>query len=195
MVLVSKVFIARKIVLQLVQKGKRSSKAFASRNPLFPLSSLKYSTSVRRISVYCFSGGEKRRPEIRLRLQARVLKTCWNLLTKTKNFFSLNWEFHFIFSSPVRIFPILYSKWNTTILIITLAILFGTWNTAALIITFKHLRWLTYARMSIERFRIAFTVNGKGQFVPRDQFPPLLVVYRLLYWSTQKWVVSWQFHP
>ena len=63
----------------------------------------------------------------------------------------------------------------------TLAILYANWNTTILIITLKHLPWLTYAPMSIERFRIAFTANGKGQFVPRDQFLPLLVVYRLLY--------------
>ena len=135
---------------------------------------------VRRISVHCFSGGEKRRPEIRLRLQARVLKTCGNRLAKTIFFFSeLRVSFHFFI--PYAKFPILYSKWNRTILFITLAILYANWNTTVLIITLKHLKWLTYARMSIERFRIAFTANSKRLFVARDQFFPLLVVYRLLY--------------
>ena len=101
--------------------------------------------------------------------------------SENKNFFFSELRVSFHFFIPCAKFPIMYSKWNTTILIITLAILYATWNTAVLIITFKHLRWLTYARMSIERFRIAFTANGKGQFVPRDQFFPLLVVYRLLY--------------
>ena len=32
----------------------------------------------------------------------------------------------------------------------------------------------------IERLSIAFTANGKREFVPRDQVSPLLVVYCLL---------------
>ena len=110
---------------------------------------------VRRISVHCFSGGEKRPPEIRLRLQARVLKTCGNRLAKTF-FFSSELRVSFHFFIPYAKFPILYANWNTTILIITL----------------KHLKWLSYARMSIGRFRIAFRANSKRQFVPRDQFFP-----------------------
>ena len=136
---------------------------------------------VRRISVHCFLGGEKRRPEIRLPLQASVLKTCGNRLAKTIFFLRTESFISFHFFIPYAKFPILYSKWNTTILFITLTILYANWNTTILIISLKHLKWLTYARMSIERFRIAFTANSKRQFVPRDQFFPLLVVYRLLY--------------